>query len=98
MDTDISTQDLVLGFDAREMCIESRLAWDEARREEFLLRKTVRKPLSVDAFVWPSIFGRGLPPSERRRLSLETMQVPEWKGPNAGLWADLNQMRGTLGG
>jgi hypothetical protein len=68
---------VLLGFDAREM-ISPALAWDDARREEFLLRREVARPLSVDDLVWPSVFG-GL-------LDLG------WTGPVHALWDDLGRM------
>jgi hypothetical protein len=87
----------VLGFDAREMLIDPGVAWDQARREQYLLRMDVRKPLSVDCMVWPSLFGPGLPELERQRLGHQAMQFPSWKGPNQDLWDDLSRMQGALG-
>jgi len=44
-----------MGFDAREMTSPAR-AWHADRRELYLLRPEVERPLSVDALVWPSVF------------------------------------------
>jgi hypothetical protein len=87
----------LLGFDAREMFASSSSAWDEARRQKYILREDVRKPLSVDVAVWPSLFGEGLPDSERKRLEIDSLRLPEWKGPNDNLWNDLQRMRSSLG-
>jgi len=48
---------VLLGFDAREAISPVR-DWDAARRELYLLRPEVTRPLSVDALVWPSVFER----------------------------------------
>jgi len=50
---------LLVGTEAR---VDPRLAdptWDAARRETYLLRRDVERPLSVDPAVWPS----GPPPA-----------------------------------
>jgi hypothetical protein len=46
----------IVGFDAREMWLDPALHWNEKRREKFLFRPDVTKPLSTDTIVWPSIF------------------------------------------
>lgn len=46
------TPTVLLGFDAREMIPPS--AWNGGRRELFLLRPDVERPLSVDTAVWPN--------------------------------------------
>ncbi|MCA9904763.1 MAG: hypothetical protein KC547_12990 [Anaerolineae bacterium] len=46
----------IIGFDAREMWMDDEAHWPRERREQFLLRPTVKKPLSTDHIVWPSIF------------------------------------------
>jgi len=45
----------LVGFDARTKDAESVAAWDADRRNRFLLRTGVGRPLSVDVLVWPSI-------------------------------------------
>lgn len=87
----------LLGFDARELWLDVGSQWDASRRALYLLREDVKKPLSVDAWVWPSLFGDGLPGSERERLSLRDARLPDWKGPNAPLWDELARMRSGLG-
>jgi hypothetical protein len=68
---------VLLGFDAREM-VRPASAWNAERRELFLLRPDVERPLSVDTAVWPSVYGE--PPHV------------EWHGPNQSLWDDLERM------
>lgn len=50
------TQEFLLGYDAREMYLDPVATWDQARREQYLLRLDVPKPLSVDCAVWPHFF------------------------------------------
>ncbi len=45
----------LVGFDAREAWISYAEAWPESRRERYLLRTDIDKPLSVDRLVWPSL-------------------------------------------
>jgi hypothetical protein len=87
----------LLGFDAREMFMDPGESWDAARRGTYLLRTDVRKPLSVDPAVWPSLFGEGLPEQQRQRLGLSTVQRPDWRGPHQDLWDDLHRMHQSLG-
>lgn len=90
-------EEALLGFDAREGFLEPGGLWSPERRGDFLLREDVQKPLSVDTAVWPSLFGEGLPDSERTRLGLDAMSLPGWRGPNQGLWDSLPRMRSALG-
>lgn len=46
----------LLGYDVREMFLDVESAWDQARREQYLLKLDVKKPLSVDCAVWPYFF------------------------------------------
>jgi hypothetical protein len=75
-------REALLGFDLRELFIPPDTAWTAERRATYLLREGVRKPLSVDPRVWPSLFGE---------------DFPGWRGPNAGLWDDLSRMRKARG-
>jgi hypothetical protein len=90
----------VLGFDIREQWLRIDELWNKDRRELFLLREDVRKPLSTDSFVWPSVFdtgqGHSLPAAERERLHLTGIPTPAWIGANAGLWGDFMRMRDTF--
>jgi len=53
---DSSSAGLVLGFDARETWLPDSGGWDPKRRNDYLLRLDVTKPLSMDRNVWGSIF------------------------------------------
>lgn len=93
----LGAEEALLGFDARELSLAQDTTWDAARRGLYLLRSDVQKPLSVDPMVWPSLFGDGLPEHERKRIGLDRFHLPEWRGPNQGLWDDLSRMRTSLG-
>jgi hypothetical protein len=90
---------VLIGFDAREAGGDDP-RWDAERRERFLLRRDVVRPLSVDRQAWPTVFemgmGRSLSDAERHRLGFGTIPVPGWVGANAPLWEDLSRMRSHL--
>lgn len=46
----------MVGFDARELWLDIDSQWDKNECNTFLLRHDVLKPLSVDDFVWYSVF------------------------------------------
>ena len=50
------TTERIVGYDAREAWISFESAWPEERKQSFLYRRDLVKPLSVDVSVWPSIF------------------------------------------
>jgi hypothetical protein len=72
---------LILGFDARP---PEPPEWDERRRRAFLFRLDVRRPLSVDPLVWPSLFASH--PELR----------PPYVGPY-GYWESLEKLRERTG-
>jgi hypothetical protein len=90
-------EEALLGFDARERFLEPGSLWPPERRAAFLLREDVRKPLSVDTSVWPSLFGEGLSDVERVGRGLEALRAPGWRGPNQELWDSLSRMQSALG-
>jgi hypothetical protein len=93
---EMSIDEKVLGFDIRERWLPPHLLWDAGRRRTFLLREDVRKPLSTDTLVWPSVFdtgkGHSLPAQKREQLHLTGIPIPEWIGANAGIWDNLVRM------
>ena len=52
----LQNKEQVVGYDAREMWLDLDLSWPERRRETYLYKPSVTRPLSVDTAVWPSIF------------------------------------------
>lgn len=77
----MNAHDILLGYDLRENWRTFEETWDAQSRERFLLREDVEKPLSVDSYVWPSVFDTV---SELRR--------PEWTGCVQDLWEDLEEL------
>lgn len=90
-------KEYLLGFDAREMWLDTGTLWDEDRRNGYLLRQDVAKPLSTDTIVWPSVFddgqGLGLDPVDREKLGFTGLDSPETEVIANGLWGNLNRLR-----
>jgi len=72
------SNELLLGFDAREMWLDVAEYWPEERKRTFLLRQDIVKPLSTDILVWRSVFDVE-----------QTLNRPQWTGPIQELWEDL---------
>lgn len=53
---------VVVGFDAREMWLDVDSQWTQTKKDEILLKQDVLKPLSVDHYVWHSVFSELLEP------------------------------------
>lgn len=69
------------------------------RRERFLLRTDVTKPLSTDVMVWPTVFDA--PDVEHLKLSDDGLgsaglPSPVWTGFAQDLWEDLRQLEEAL--
>jgi len=79
------SNELLLGFDAREMWLDFSEEWPEERKRSFLLRRDIVKPLSTDTSVWPSVFDVD-----------HTLQRPPWIGPIGRLWEDLRALENSL--
>lgn len=77
----MSSNDLWLGFDAREMWLDCPEDWFEERKSGFLLRRDIVKPLSTDTSVWQSVFDVD-----------HTLQRPQWIGPTGQLWENLQAL------
>jgi hypothetical protein len=74
----VGIEEAILGFDARAPAARERVASGPLSWDSFLLRE-VSAPLSVDTLVWPSLVEKG--------------DRPQWIGPNADLWEDLEVLR-----
>ena len=74
------TDDLVTGFDAR-VAVDGDDAWSEDKKRQWqLFRLDVRRPLSIDTLVWPSLFDRH---DELR---------PDYIGLGYPLWEKLSRL------
>lgn len=81
----MSSNDLMLGFDAREMWLSPKEDQYEDDRYSFFLRKNVIKQLSVSTTFWNSIFQID-----------ETLPRPQWIGPIQSLWDNLQILQTYL--
>ena len=79
------SNELLLGFDAREMWLDVAEYWPEERKKTFLLRQEIVKPLSTDILVWRSVFDVE-----------QTLNRPQWTGPIQELWEDLATLQAYL--
>jgi hypothetical protein len=70
--------ELLLGFDAREMWRKFSEDWSEERQRRFLLRRDIIKPLSTWTGVWQPVFE-----------AQTSEQPPEWSHAIMGLWDNL---------
>ena len=81
----MSSNELLLGFDAREMWLDVAEYWPDERKKRFLLRQDIVKPLSTDILVWPSVFHVDI-----------SLQYPQWTGPIQNLWDNLDTLQQYL--
>ncbi|MFN7926007.1 MAG: hypothetical protein U0Q16_38270 [Bryobacteraceae bacterium] len=87
------TDEILLGFDAREMWLTAfraeRLAG--GRPVDFLLRTDLDDVLSADRMVWPSLFTSvaSLEPGPR-------IPQPQWIGPNVPFWEDFDSLENAI--
>ncbi|MFL5655668.1 MAG: hypothetical protein ACJ8CB_16005 [Ktedonobacteraceae bacterium] len=72
------SNELLLGFDAREMWLDPQDYWPDSRKKMYLLRHDVVRPLSTDTVVWRTVFD-----------AEPSLQRPPWTGPIQSLWDDL---------
>jgi hypothetical protein len=82
---------IVLGYDARERWVPRERTVVEAA-ETFLLRPDVKKVLSADSRIWPSIFrdaSMDIPKFQGLHLGSSGLERPKWIGPLGGPWEDL---------
>lgn len=74
----MSSNELLLGFDAREMWLDPQEYWPDSRKKMYLLRYDVVRLLSTDTSVWRDVFDAD-----------PSLQRPQWIGPVMGLWENL---------
>jgi hypothetical protein len=72
------SNELLLGFDAREMWLSPQDYWPDSRKKMYLLRYDVVRPLSTATSVWRAVFDADT-----------SLQRPQWIGPIQSLWASL---------
>src|SRR5437667_8261869 len=74
----MSSNELLLGFDGREMWLDPQEYWPDPRKKMYLLRHDVVRPLSTDTLVWRAVFDADT-----------SLQRPQWTGPIQFLWDNL---------
>lgn len=93
----MQTQPILMGFDCRNT--ESILAggfWSDDRREQYLLRKNVGVPISVDTMVLPSLFASfNSTPDHPAGVAKVEPQV-WWAKQITHLWPDNEEMEAVL--
>jgi hypothetical protein len=74
----------ILGYDARDYRDDYGVLWPQQRREQYLYRFDVKKVLSVDTRVWPTVFAAlaQAPPPHQATLQ--------------DLWASAQSLRGAV--
>jgi hypothetical protein len=88
-------EEILLGFDARENWMASHPNLHRAHSlSTFTLRDDVRKVLSADTIVWPSILGQPALPEISKRLP--DLDIPAWMGANRPFWEDLDLLKTTI--
>lgn len=68
-------EELIIGYDVRDVPADSASRWDNKRKVDFLYRLDVKSPLSTDISVWPSL--------------LQEFSDFQFVG-HQGLWSDLS--------
>lgn len=79
--------------------------WSERRKKEYLIDRNVKRVLSTDESVWPSIFEQRISQQimeiepEKRKEMFPTVDfnqtgpfAPEWIGRNAPFWENLSDL------
>ena len=79
----MSDRELVLGYDARQKDFNAERLWPLSRREQYLLRLDVQRPLSTDTAVWPASLCQ----------PIHNHSPTGWIGPLAPLWERLDSLK-----
>ena len=91
-------EQLVIGFDAREMWLGMD-SWSQERRTAFLLREDIEKPLSTDTMVWPSLFRSHRTVISQQDIttgSVFDLELPIEYRSMDNLWTDLGATQAYL--
>jgi hypothetical protein len=76
---------LLLGYDVRQKNFDIEHLWPMQRRQEYLIRPEIHKPLSTDIAVWPSAIDR----------MIQGYSLTDWIGPLAPIWESLENARSS---
>ena len=76
--------EIIVGYDAREFWQTYDSSWSEKDRKRYLYRLDVKKPLSVDVMIWPSVFSAADRRGPAKRLGFQSF------------WADFTLLRSAV--
>ncbi|MBL8156255.1 MAG: hypothetical protein JNM70_18895 [Anaerolineae bacterium] len=91
-------EQLIIGFDAREMWLGLD-TWSQETRRRFLLREDIEKPLSTDTLVWRSLFRSNIFVISGQDIttgSVLDLEFPIEQRSIDNLWKDLGAMQAYL--
>jgi len=77
------TEEQIVGYDAREHWLTTE-NWTEERKQSFLYRLNVLKPLSIDRRVWPTIF------------EAEQRPIPTQRSGFQDCWSDFSSLQSAV--
>lgn len=92
-------EQLVIGFDAREMWLRLSVIWPQERRKAFLLREDIEKPLATDTIVWQSLFHSHRAIISKQSVttgSATNLELPAEHRSIDNLWTNLEAMQTYL--
>jgi hypothetical protein len=88
-------KEILLGFDAREAWMDNHPNLHPAHSlSMFTLRDDVRKMLSADTIVWPSLFSQA--PFPKVSAKMPHLDTPAWIGANRPFWEELDLLKTTI--
>lgn len=82
--TEMHVDELIVGYDAREFWRSLDQDWPERRKEGFLYKLDIKKALSADVRVWPTIFTSEQRPEPSERFGFQSS------------WSFLEDLRSTV--
>ncbi len=93
-------EELMAGFDIREMWIAYDSNWTQERKDAFLLRLDIEKPLSTDRTVWASVFRSYtlVDGVDRGTVPEGGFEIPIDHRTSYNLWNNLQEMCSYLEG
>lgn len=74
------TKKKIVGYDARELWLDIDSQWTDEKKQLYLLRHDVKKPLSVDNYIWYSVFSEKSTPRIWQNIPRKsTYQTVDWE-------------------
>ena len=79
----------LIGFDVREMWLDVDMQWQTSKKDIYLLRHDVEKPLSVDGSVWYSVFSEWYSITTDKTLPRRWQGIPRKPEYTRGKWLNV---------